>query len=461
MITYTVSICSGLGVLAVLTYWTQISWDDVLIYGMNFTWFFGSAITALTIFLAGVFFFLAISVNDSCDMTDIATANLEGVVGSSASTVLSSCFADSSLSTAFNISSDLKFEESLAGNFMALQQFDVSSEFAKVYSNLLAVDEKIQHSTRNSDFHTLLATLNETTNLVNSNRFDAATKVNCPFDFPMTLSSLYSFDLPWLIATNNGKRGDASWRSLADYELVSYDRLGQETAEEYVERVFNVGGRCTGGPDLDHPQLCLQAWSANIMPVSPTEYCTGGDGCEYPCASIVSSIKKNFTSISATVTRHENMLANLGVSSCPTNYTCPTAAFTIASGKSQTVKGLIDSLNTNVSAAASTLLALEASPGVADILEETRVFKCNQNCKFVVEKFADTKSDWCENVLGAALQTSLGLWSLSLSMTVQCWLAALLVVRLRGKSKKDFVEEEEYEEEEEGGGMGEDFDLYQ
>ena len=46
-------------------------------------------------------------------------------------------------------------------------------------------------------------------------------------------------------------------------------------------------------------------------------------------------------------------------------------------------------------------------------------------------------------------------------MTVQCWLAALLVVRLRGKSKKDFVPEVEYEEEEEGGGMGEDFDLYQ
>lgn len=204
---------------------------------MNLTWFFGSTITALTIFLAGVFFFLAIFVNDSCDMTDIATVNFEQVVGSSASTLLSSCFANSPLSAAFNISTDLQFEENLGGNFAALQQFNVSNEFAKVYSNLLAVDNKVHHSTRNSYFHTLVATLNETTNLVNSNHFDAAMKANCPFDFPMTHSSLYSFDLPWLIATNNGKRGDASWRSLADYELVSYNIRARDSRRVRATRL--------------------------------------------------------------------------------------------------------------------------------------------------------------------------------------------------------------------------------
>ena len=64
-----------------------------------------------------------------------------------------------------------------------------------------------------------------------------------------------------------------------------------------------------------------------------------------------------------------------------------------ASGESKTLKGLVDYLKANLTATVSDLLALEASSGAADILEETRVFKCNHNCNFVVEKFADSKSD--------------------------------------------------------------------
>lgn len=41
ILTIIVLTCSGLGVLAVITYWTPVAWDDFLIQTMNVTWLLG------------------------------------------------------------------------------------------------------------------------------------------------------------------------------------------------------------------------------------------------------------------------------------------------------------------------------------------------------------------------------------------------------------------------------------
>ena len=123
VLTIVVLTCSALGVLAVFTYWTSVAWDDVLIQGMNATWFLGSAVCLITIPLAGLTTFLALFINDSCVMVDFGTANFEPIMGSSAAAPIQACFGETGLiSSALNLSSALGYRREFEDNVDYLQQ---------------------------------------------------------------------------------------------------------------------------------------------------------------------------------------------------------------------------------------------------------------------------------------------------------------------------------------------------
>lgn len=397
-------------------------------------------------------------------MLDFGVNNFELIMGSSAAAPIQACFGENEeISGGLNLSDGLDFRREFEVNMDMIQRTDINSKFLEVDNKFEQVNYLISRITKSHTFHNLLYQFNSSTNLLNGEQYSSSIKSSCPFNIEMLFSDIYDFDQPWKVSRLGGKTGETSWRSLDDYEIISYNHQSTETAEEYISRLFNVAGRCTGGLDIDLPQLCEQGWTSNVMPITPPEFCTGGGGCVYPCSDIFNSISRNFTNILNTVHLQESMRGDLGVESCPSNFTCPSSNMRDF-GKTQTLKEMLNDLKSNLTYSRDALIeARYKEGGVAGMINGSRSIECNSNCNFIVKKYSETKEAWCDDVFGSVVQISGGLWALSVFVWIQACFGYLLTVRLRGKSRKDLVEEveEEFEEGEGGGGgMDEDFDLY-
>ena len=275
-----------------------------------------------------------------------------------------------------------------------------------------------------------------------SNNYDAAFKYNCPLDFGVTYIPEKPLRLlePWDYASvEAGKSGNTGWKgNEPTFSEISYARQGSETAEDYVGRIFGVAGRCTGGADSSNPKLCWQGWARNIIPVDPAEFCTGGDGCEYHCATIVREIKKGFNETVRKVRVRNNLEVEIGE-----------------------VENKFGQLKGNLSSSRSDAEAVQAGK-VGEILKEARTIECNSNCHFVRIIFDNVKEELCVNAIDNLTYVWLALVILASLAILNGGFAMLLVVRMKGDSKVDVEPtfEEDMDEEDNGKGLGSEIDLY-
>ncbi len=450
--------CCVFGMIGISSYWTPCKWDDILIHLMNITWFIGSFIVTLTWILAGLTLFLSVFWSDVCQFLDIVVDDFEPYVGYSAAKGANACFQNTPLVEAFNLTSRINFQEEIDTQLEELNNMDIDAQFAAVAEPI----EQINDLVKAIPVVALVNALNSTTNVVESSiltdsqedggvglsQADADTaKETCPFNDLFTAADLDLLEEPWTINANQGNTGNTAWLTYDTGVATSYARQGTETGAQYMARIYNAAGLCTGGPDpITDPKMCSLGPDNNVQPpnyvldpdaVPPP--CNGGDGCSDICGPITALVTQLYAATVDTMILKENMLIDLGVDPCPTGKQCPTQAF-IDAGNGKTVMAFVDAYKSNLTTTMDSLLGVTDS-AVGDIMEQVRIFLCNMNCGFVAEAWDNIHTDFCTTLLGGVLQISISLWLLAVCLFVNCLLGAVLVVRMRGVSTEEAEEE--------------------
>ncbi|GMH94331.1 hypothetical protein TrVE_jg6612 [Triparma verrucosa] len=488
-------VCVLFGFLGVLSYWTPCKWDDILIYLMNLTWFFGSLIVTLSFILAGITIFLSVFWNDVCHFLDIIVQDFEPYVGAAASVGLNACFNNTPLVDAFNLTSKVDFQDKINTTLAVIENTDLDSQFADVSAPLDDINDLVKGILTATEFTDAVASLDGMINFANapadcdvgqgpmSTSDCTSAKAACNYNVAnqFTVANLGSFYEPWSLVAAAGITGNAQWVSKTSLlDDIDVARLGSETAEAYMLRVFKdtagvcggtdcgvapVGASCNGGADCSMG-VCGGADCAAV----PGEACNSGADCDYPCATFEDTIQTIWSESAQAKQWHDDMLIDLGVEYfddsgaepvfCPSGTstaagTCPTQAYQDA-GNARTVKQELYNFQNNITVTTNDIINI-ANSAVGDIMDQVTIFLCNMECGFVADLYNNVHDDLCSTLLGGVLQISAGFWFLAVFMFLNCSLGALLVVRMRGISKAD------YEGDDEGDGVemkGVSLDLY-
>jgi len=261
------------------------------------------------------------------------------------------------------------------------------------------------------------------------NKATASNDILCPFtDTYSKETILRPWDLsrdsvltPYIIRDNLGKP-------------TSYDRIGSEDGETYLERVYNKAGVC-----LDPSNCCIQTGtfssSDSCNSIQAYDDCDYGANCEYPCEYLKEGIVEGFRAFENLYHKEQAMTADLGII-CPVfDDTCPTQVFK-TQHSNLTLVEMIEDYKGKIIGTKNRLVNL-ASTSVGDAMMEVEDFLCNMNVSFVERRYNEVKNDICGTMFGGLAQINWGLWLLGISLEMVAILAHILTVRLRGLSQKE------------------------
>lgn len=315
-----------------------------------------------------------------------------------------------------NLTDKVDFQKKLGDGISQIEQINVTANFD---DRVLDPLSKIQ-SMLGSISGKSLSILNQATS---SNEFPCAfgdveyTKdsVLVPWSASRTTENT-----PYIIRDNFG-------------EPTSYDRLGLESAEDYLSRIYNIAGICSTASDCciyenPSPPTCESERYAS---------CDFGDGCVYPCSSVRTGIAQGYNTFLQLYEKELKMTADLGVQ-CPTigyNGTCPTTEFKSVYSN-MTLIGSIQDYKVKISSMKETLLQL-ASTSVGDTMYEVEDFLCNMNVTFVNIRYDELKDDVCRKTFGGLAQIDAAFWILGVTLEIVAILCSILSIRLRRRYDKD------------------------
>jgi len=431
-------LCVIFGFLGVISYWTPCKWDDILIYLLNLTWFFGSLVVTFSWILAGITLFLAVFWNDACHWLDIVVEDFEPYLGETAAVGMNACFNNTPLVEAFNLTSQVDFQEVVDAQIAEINSTDIAGQFTTVSEPLTEINDLVKGITTSTEFNELIEKLNTNTNLESSDTNCGsglspsdcnAAKLNCKFNvnaFTKAQLDAGEFSAPWDLITSTSVptgTGTAQWVDKVTLATgVSFARESSETGAEWVARIFNAAG---------------------VDSVSGAR-CNSGATCNYICEPFETFIKYAYGNATQAKQWQDDMLIDLGVeyppypAGCPAGKTCPTPAWT-AAGNPRTIKQELLNYQNNITTTTNDIIGI-ANTAVGDIMDQVSLFLCNMNCGFVGELYNNVHGDMCVTLLGGVIQISAGFWLLAIFMFLNSALGSMLVVRLRGISTAQFEE---------------------
>ena len=208
---------------------------------------------------------------------------------------------------------------------------------------------------------------------------------------------------------------------------TTYSRLGTETAEDYLGRIYDIAGICSISSDcciyIDPSQATCQS----------AEYatCDYGASCIYPCNDVRTAIVQGFNAFVQLYDAELKMTADLGIE-CPANGydgTCPSQQFKMEYSNS-TLVGSIEDYRGKISSTKDNLVAL-ASTSVGDTMLEVEDFLCNMNISFIETRYQDLKKDVCWSGLGGTSQITIAFWIVAVGLEIIAITSGILAIRLQ------------------------------
>jgi len=407
ILVFVVSIC---GLIAIVT--TRCT-SCTNIYILNIVWFLGSILGTLAFILASVVLLLSIIWYDACQISDVLITDFEPFVGDQVALGANACFNNTNLAVAFNVTSKVTFQAKLDEGLAVIQDVNVTEKFDGVTAPLKEIQSMLSKISDGA-----LDYLNQ------------ATSVNedpCPFTDVYSKKSVLK---PWRVHSGKSK---TTWVVKTTGKFANLNRVGKETATQYMSRIYSVAGKCTSPTE----PCCLE----NVCSVG-LEWCNSGAGCNFLCGDMGSTISQLHAGYIKASTTENKMSADLGVI-CPVGYACPTEEFR-GMGHNNTIYDLLLNYESNLKGTIAELVNV-ASNSVGKIMQEIMVFLCNMDCSFVESRFRNVQDQVCEKMLGGFIQVSSSFWAMAAILELSVVIAAMLSVRLRGVSREvAMLDEDEF-----------------
>jgi hypothetical protein len=215
---------------------------------------------------------------------------------------------------------------------------------------------------------------------------------------------------------------------------TSYGRLGTETAEDYMSRIYNIAGICSLPSDC-----CI--YENGLASCQSTQYaaCDFGESCVYPCSSVRTAIVQGYNAFYQLYDIELSMIADLGIV-CPSAATgydgsCPTEAFK-SQYSNMTLVGSIQDYKVKISSTKDNLVDL-ASTSIGFTMIEVEDFLCNMNISFAETRYEEVKGDVCGSFFGGLVQIDIAFWIVGVALEIIAITCSILAIRLRHYDETD------------------------
>eukprot|EP00970_Alexandrium_tamarense_P005114 scaffold825_cov196-Alexandrium_tamarense.AAC.59 len=378
---------------------------------IKLTGFVSSLLGTVALLSASATLCLTFVFHDACEVSGIVTRDFEPFVGDRISPAVNAAFNDTNLAVALNLTEKVDFEQKLEDGLIQIEMVNVSQAFQLVLEPLSQIQSAL-----GSISGTALSVLNQATA---SNEFpcafnDTYTKdtITHPWDLDRSTD-----DTPYTIRDNMGNP-------------TSYDRIGLESSDDYMHRIYNKAGVCSEPSDC-----CIYEGPSSEFDCSSSVYadCDYGNNCAFPCENVQLGITEGYDALLMLYDKEQRMTADLGVV-CPAELECPSSEFS-SDYSSSTLVGSVEDYKVKITDTKESLVNL-ASTSVGGTMIEVEDFLCNMNVSFIERRYAFIKTDICGILFGGIAQINWALWLLGISLEVVAIVSHILAVRMKGLSQK-------------------------
>jgi hypothetical protein len=357
--------------------------------------------------LASLTLFVSLVWHDACEISTLIVNDFEPVLGETLAKGATAIFSGSNLAVTFNLTDRIDFEDKLNEGLSQIENVNITEQFDLVISPLKDIQISVVGNVKAASFLAL------------SSIVEVGIPGVCEFSYVWTEDDFLE---PW-----NRTSTITSWNLNSTGLPASEERIGNESPEEYINRLYSIAGKCNSSTG----DCCLNEDCSRQI----EESCNKGIHCqrELVCEAASQSIRMSFEKW------HDanRMSANLGVI-CPQDLTCPTVDFQ-SRGNQETVVGLVSSYGENITETAGNLINI-ANTTIGDAMEQVRLFLCNMNITFVANGYHQVRNEICETMLGGFSQINFGFWALGIWLQSIAILSNILATRLRGYSKREASE---------------------
>ncbi|KAL3781578.1 hypothetical protein HJC23_007098 [Cyclotella cryptica] len=387
---------------------------SVCFYMVTITAFFCAIIGTFALTVASIGLSVNFLLHDACEISDIITKDFEPFVGDLVAPAANAAFNDTNLAQALNLTDKVDFQKKLDDGISQIEEINVTANFDRVLDPL-------------SEIQSMLGTISGKT-LSILNQVTSSDEFPCAFgDVEYTKESVL---FPWSASRPTENTSYVIRDNFGG--PTSYDRLGLESAEDYMSRIYNIAGICSTPSDC-----CIYQNPMTTCESEKYASCDFGDGCVYPCSSVRTAIAQGYNTFLQLYEKELKVTADLGVY-CPTtgyNGTCPTAEFKSQHSNLTLVRSIQD-YKVKILAMKESMLQL-ASTSVGDTMYEVEDFLCNMNVSFVNVRYDELNDDVCGKLFGGLAQIDGAFWVLGVTLEIVATICYILSIRLKRSYDKD------------------------
>lgn len=251
---------------------------------MNLAGIFSALLGSVCLVLASSTLLISFLWHDVCEISSIIVGDFEPVVGETIALGANAIFDGDNLAAAFNVSDKIDFEKKLKEGLSVIEDVNITRQFELVISPLEDMQNTVVDPVQDFAFETLKSDL---------------TGINvpgaCTFDYKWRrMGEWDDMKEPWMRTVSIS--GLTSWSLNSTGAPSTYDRVGDENPEQYINRIYAVAGKC----DISSGDCCLNNDCSRII----DESCNHGSDCKRNsvCSQTSRGIREVFEKVSTNCT---------------------------------------------------------------------------------------------------------------------------------------------------------------
>jgi hypothetical protein len=201
-------------------------------YLINLTGIFSAFLGSGCLVIASFTLLISFVWHDTCEISRLVVQDFEPILGETIALGVNAIFDGDNLAMAFNVTDKIDFEEKLNEGLAVIETVNITDQFQQVLSPLKDIEDDVVNPVKDATFSSLKS----------PGLSGITVPGECTFDYQWRRTEWDDMTEPWMRATENN--GPTSWSLNSTGYPSTFDRVGDEGPEEYINRIYSIAGKC-------------------------------------------------------------------------------------------------------------------------------------------------------------------------------------------------------------------------
>ncbi len=247
---------------------------------INLAGIFSAVLGSACLLLSSLTLLISFVWHDACEISSIVVQDFEPILGETISRGANAVFNGDNLAVAFNVTDKIDFEQKLKEGLSQIEKVNITEQFQTVLNPLEEMQESVINPLKDASFSLLLS----------PELSGVEVPGECTFDYQWRRTDWDDMIEPWMRTLETD--GLTSWPLNSTGIPSTYNRVGDEGPEDYINRIYSIAGKC----DSDTGECCLNGECS----LTQNEVCNSGLNCKRNvlCSQTSRGVREVFEKVS-------------------------------------------------------------------------------------------------------------------------------------------------------------------